>query len=722
MSAAMILTGSAVSGMTAYAAQPDVENEGGGLKDDVDDSKDTVQNPDTGNDPVTDVEDGAGSDDSEQKDSDDQKQPEDDTTLPGDGGNDDSSDEEDDGNGGLEDPDDGDEDLKDPDAEDQEEEEGNKSVIEKDDGSLMSAQSARDECGTLVNGDFSEWDGTVPKAWKLTPEYDGKDNFKVQTIDDAHGEYKTLYIYKEEETEISVSQIIPNMKPGAYLLTLDAGGVYGKDQITLKVETVEQTDENDEEYSDVSAVLATESLGECDAWGKWNTIATEAFKVEVPSGKAEVNVKITISGKIGVGGSAEQFYLDDVEFISYTLSDLNILLTEAANKQEADYTAETWSAFAEKKSAAQSLVDGGATDETKALEIMQAYIALKEAMDALQSSSTDVDVTFYYYAGETEDEIGLYYWGDNISTTAQEAGWNAYSGDKAYLFTAVDGYAGWYSIPIQISSDGDGSGFEIFVESDTGTPKVKYSASENSDIYGKLADGTNQTCAYKNGINYSGTDEATGLDKAAAIMRNVTFYVYSEEVVPAIQLDNNSAATELAVVNEEDGSITKLTPSGQDNDGNNVYELQPVADKGNWYFLAFSAPGPIDLDNSKIGGFYGKIDGNYTWLKDLKNGNNGDTWGVGFAPVFADEKYCKYEHGTTDDAKKLSFYASMEEAEAVALGQLNALLASDELKKITDKGETGYTEAAWAGFSTALAAAKKAASDNSTQPDTFTSD
>lgn len=30
LSAAMILTGSAISGMTVYAAQPDVENEGGG--------------------------------------------------------------------------------------------------------------------------------------------------------------------------------------------------------------------------------------------------------------------------------------------------------------------------------------------------------------------------------------------------------------------------------------------------------------------------------------------------------------------------------------------------------------------------------------------------------------------------------------------------------------------------------------------------------------------
>ena len=730
LSAAMILTGSAISGMTVYASQPDVENEGGGLTDDVDDSKDTSQNP--AGDAVTDDENGTDGDGSNQEGAEDGTQPGDDTSQPGDGEGNSGSDE----NGDLEDPDEEDsenddledsdaeaedEDVKDPDAEDGAEED-DKTVIKKDDEEVSALKSARAEYGTLVNGEFGEWDDTVPRAWKLIPEFDGTDNFKVQTIDDAHGEFKTLYIYKEEETEISVSQTILNMEPGAYLLALDAGGVYGKDQITLKVETVEQKDENDEEYSTVSAVLATESLGECDAWGKWNTIETEAFKVEIPSEKAEVNVKITISGKIGVGGKAEQFYLDDVEFVSYKLSDLNTLLTEAANKQEADYTTETWSAFVEKKSAAQSLVDDGATDETKALEIMQAYLVLKEAMDALQSSSTDVDATFYYYAGETEDEIGLYYWGDNISTTAAEAAWKVYDSNPAYLFTAVDGYAGWYSIPIQISGDGENSGFEIFTESDTGTPKVKYGASENSDIYGKLADGTNQTCAFKNDISYSGTDEATGLDKAAAIMRNVTFYVYNEEILPAIQLDDKSAAKELSVVNEEDGSITKLTPSGQDSSNNNVYELQPVADHENWYSLAFSAPGSIDLDNSKIGGFYGKIDGNYTWLKDLKNGSAGDTWGVGFGPVFAGENYCKYEHGSTDEERKLSFYASMEEAETITLGQLKAFLASDELKKITDKGETGYTADTWTVFSTALAAAQKTASDNSAQPDTFKSD
>lgn len=719
LSAAMILTGSAVSGMTAYAEQPGVENEGEGLTDDVDDSKDTVQNPDTGDNPVTDVEDGADSDDADQKDTDDQKQPGDDTTLPDDGGNDGSSDVEDAADDDLKDPNAGDGDIQDPDAEDQEDD--SKPVIRKDDAGLMAVKSARDGYGTLVNGDFEEKEAAGDNWYVVQSWITEGDDRKYEEHTNHGG---TAHWYSGNGCTISLSQTIENMELGAYIVSLETMGDYTKDTddpLSIRIKRVKKTDSG---YEDVDeTALVTKELDEGKGWDVWvEDISTEIFEIAKPEGENQVNVEIKVSGKLPAG---KYINIDNVKIVTYKLADLNTLLTEAGNKQETDYTAETWSVFAEKKSDAQSLVNGGATDETKALEIMQAYIALKEAMDALQSSSTDADVTFYYYAGETEDEIGLYYWGDNISTTADKtADWKPYNSESntAYLFTAVDGYAGWYSVPVTIRNGGDESGFEIFAGSDAGTPKVKYSNDNNSDIYNGLAEGTNKTCAYKDGINYSGTDEATGLDKAAAIMRNVTFYVYSEEVVPAIQLNDQSAARELAVVNEEDGSITKLTPSGDDGYSNNVYELQPVADHENWYSLTFSAPGTIEPGSSKICGFYGKTDGNYTWLKDLVNGSTNENYQADFTSVFAGRNYCKYEHGTTDDAKKLSFYASMEEAEAVTLGQLKALLASEELKKITDKGETGYTPETWTVFSTALTAAEKAVSDNSGQEDTYTSD
>lgn len=46
----------------------------------------------------------------------------------------------------------------------------------------------------------------------------------------------------------------------------------------------------------------------------------------------------------------------------------------------------------------------------------------------------------------------------------------------------------------------------------------------------------------------------------------------------------------------------------------------------------------------------------------------------------------------------------MDEVGAITLGQLNALLASEELKKIMDKGADGYTEPTWTVFSAALTA------------------
>lgn len=577
--------------------------------------------------------------------------------------------------------------------------------------------------GTLVNGGFEETEQVgeiwVPIAWKLSPAYDNSNNFKLNEIDQDHGKC-SLYIWKDSETEISVSQVIANIEPGAYMVNLEAGGVYSKDQVTLKVESVEQADENDAEYSTVSDTLTTQSLGSCDAWGKWNEIQTTPFKVTVPDGKTQINLKITISGTIASNGE-EQIYFDNVNFVTYKLTDLNKLLTDAGTLAEADYTEESWTAFSEKKAAAQSLVDGGATDETKALEIMEAYIALKTAMDELKAVSSSSTITFYYYAGETEDEIGLYYWDnsaekENLSSTAQKAGWNVWGEGDTYLLNPVEGYMGWYSIPITFKNGGEDAGFKIYsksgAESDDKDNAALY---VNSDaLYAQLVSGDNEACAIKNNKAYMDANPDSGTDKkAAAIMRNITFYAYNENEVPVIQLDGKSAAGTLSVVNENTGEVTEITPSGKDAYNNNVYELQKVSENENWYSISFSVPGSIQFDSAKIAGWYAKdSSGAYNYVIDMANGPTGNDWEFDFTPVFSGNVYYK-------DGK---FYKTKEDAEAVTLKELRELLASDNLKKITDKGETGYTPETWTPFSTALAAAQKAASDNSSQADTYTSE
>ncbi len=845
LSAAMILTGSAISGMTVYAAQPDVENEGGGLTDDVEDSKDTIQNPADGDDVVTDDENGTDGDGSNQEGAEDGTQPGDDTTQPGDGeGNSDSDengdledlDEEDTGNGDLEDSDAeaGDEDVKDPDAED-EAEEDDKPVIKKDDEEVSALKSARaggekqfyyycepdtDEAvsfelgaqlwandggsistgatamaernsdyylmtpvtnfsgwysiGLTITDEITETDGSAfsKAGFNIYKKASNKDTAVKLTGFDA---WNNKELYAELLGENIESYAVKDWK--GYAKTNDSDMVTAiMRQVTLHIYDEAgipsiAVKEEGLSYVDSDGTLKDCTVSKEETWAKrydfaedtegsnWYNltfVVPEQFK----SGEVVDNIqlytksktdgsytwKFNFSDESGSDGVVDcspvfegkvyykegDFYKTMEEAEGITLGQLNALLAsdelqKIINKGETGYTAETWAVFSTALSTAQNLSNSnsGQSENYTSEEIKEAYNGLQEAMKALVSLSADV--TLYYYAGDTEDEIGLYGWDDsagkqNLTSTADHADWKVWNDNDTYRMTAVDGYAGWYSIPLSFMNGGADAGFEIYTKTagtaEKKTPLYKCDAGEgnNPEIYGKLTSGDNDTFAIKGSAGYEGAD------KTAQIMRNVTFYVYNEEIVPAIQLDSASAAKELGVVNEEDGSITKLTPSGQDSNNNNVYELQPVTDHENWYSLAFSAPGSIDLDNSKICGFYGKIDGNYTWLKDLKNGSAGDTWGVGFGPVFAGENYCKYEHGSTDEERKLSFYASMEEAETITLGQLKAFLASDELKKITDKGETGYTADTWTVFSTALAAAQKTSSDNSTQPDTFKSD
>ncbi|MBD5523951.1 MAG: hypothetical protein HDR04_05960 [Lachnospiraceae bacterium] len=730
LSAAMILTGSAIPDLAVQAVQANVED-----FTETDEqinetpSAETNENDEIGN-PVADNDVADGVENTDQDDS-GQKDEE-------------ISDEQgEDGSVGTEDDDeklaDDEADAEDgDDMQDDEEEAENAADFEKIlKGVMAVGDGTEGEYGTLSNGDFEgdfEQVGEVwvPKAWKFSPEFTGRDGggFETQTIDKEKYGDNSLYIYKGSETDISVSQVIPNMEPGAYMVVLDAGGVYSKDQITLKVESVEQKDDSDEDYTDVLAELATQSLGECDAWGKWNAVETGIFEVEVPVNETEVNVKITISGKIGIDSKAEQIHIDNVEFVTYKLADLQELLTSVADLEEADYTAETWTTFAEKKEAAQDLVnDSATTDEAKALEIMQAYLALEKAKEELKSSSTDVEVTFYYYAGETDDEIGLYYWDNsgenNISTTADPIkDWYIWKADDTYKMTKVTGYAGWYSIPITFKNSGTGAGFQVYTKANSGTNDCEYKCDEtdNKEVYAALTSGENKTGAVKKKIAYIGTYDIgkadTQADKAAMIMRNIKLNIYSEEMIPVIQLDNSSAAKKLSVVNEEDGSISDLTPSGQDSNNNNVYEMQKLEEESYWYTLSFSVPGAIGFDNAKIGGLFEKTDKGYVWSKNLMNGKD-DEWGFDFTPVFDGKTYCKYEH--EGDTVKLTFYSTMEEAESVTLAQLKELLESEAFKKIEKKGETGYTEDSWKAFSEAKTAATKVVSDNADKADDFAS-
>lgn len=737
LSAAMILAGSAIPDMAVQAAQTNVEdfteadeqiNETPSAETD---ENDEIGNPDADNDVAGGAE-NIDQENSGQKDEDaSDEQGENDAV-----GSEDDDEKLSDDETGSGDGESGDfkDDLEDIDAADDDAEEDIKPITKKSSVGVMATKDGRTTYGKLVNGDFSEFDEAnnwAPTAWKLNPAYDGNNDFKTQTIDEDHGK-DSLYIYRESETDISVSQVIPNMEPGAYMVVLDAGGVYSKDQITLKVESVEQKDDSDEDYTEILDELTTQSLDECDAWGKWNTVETEIFEVKVPTEKTEVNVKITISGKIGIDSKAEQIHIDNVEFVTYKLADLQELLTSVADFEEADYTAETWTTFAEKKEAAQDLVnDGATTDAAKALEIMQAYLALEKAKEELKSSSTDVEVTFYYYAGETDDEIGLYCWDDsgesNISTTADPIDdWYVWNANDTYKMTEVMGYAGWYSVPIKFKSGGAKAGFQVYTKTKASSTEDNYEykcdETDNKEAYAALTSGESKTCAVKNKNSYFGTydigKEDTEADKAAMIMRNITLNVYSEDIIPVIQLDNNSAAKKLSVINETDGSISDLTPSETDQYDNPYYELERAAEDSYWYTLSFSVPGAIDFTKKeKICGLFDKTADGYAWLKDLTNGSTGESYQSDLTPVFKGEVWGKYD----SEANTLTFYSTQDAAAKITLAMLNALLESDEVKAISATKGEGYTEASWNVFDKAKSVAENVVADNSPASDAISS-
>ncbi|MDE5718789.1 MAG: glycosyl hydrolase 53 family protein, partial [Lachnospiraceae bacterium] len=316
--------------------------------------------------------------------------------------------------------------------------------------------------------------------------------------------------------------------------------------------------------------------------------------------------------------------------------------------------------------------------------------------------SLGADVTLYYYAGSTEDEIGLYYWDDstdktNLTSTAQKADWHVWGEGDTYLMTGVDGYEGWYSIPISFMNGGADAGFAIYTKAagtaEEKTPLYKCDAGEgnNPEIYAKLTSGGNDTFAIKGGIGYEGAG------KTAQILRNVTLHVYDAVDVPYLHM-GNSVADALSVVEETTGAVIPLeaVTLGE----KNAYALTQDTGHKNWYSITFSAPGSMIFDSiEKICNLYTKKSADstaYEWAVNLMNGpvaEDRTSWDLDFTPVFAGNIY--YKDGI--------FYKTLEEADAVSkitLEQLQQLV--DDAKKLKQED---YKKG-WENFQTALTAAE----------------
>lgn len=312
-----------------------------------------------------------------------------------------------------------------------------------------------------------------------------------------------------------------------------------------------------------------------------------------------------------------------------------------------------------------------------------------------KAEATKIEKTLYFYAGNTDAEIGLYHKGDNITSKAEAASWYVDAAGDIYKMTPVDGYRGWYMIALTFANGGADSGFAIYEGS---KDKCLYSCdtTNNSGIYTKVASGTEKSYAIKKNICYEGENDVK------AILRNITLYVYSTSDIPVIMVEKKSY-DKLSTIDESTGAITELNVDTY-NDGydNYFYSMSPDA-KTNWYRLTFVVPGSIAFDNNKVLNLNSKSsDGTYTWVKNLKNGSKGlDSYSVDLSPAFSGNVYYK------DDV--------LSDTRSVSLGKLKELLES---AKEIEQGM--YSDKSWDALKAAITGAESAVRKLSDKSDDYT--
>lgn len=570
--------------------------------------------------------------------------------------------------------------------------------LEEEPGEMLLTMAAR-TYGTLQNGDFedcgTDGDKTWANNWTVTEGPWIEDKGATGT----DSKYLYCNLNWADSLEMTAYQPIDSAEPGVYVASVEAGGTYGADSFQLLVTAGEnvydwEAADKPSQYTDK---LGGVGLGEGKGSSQWGAPAvylTDAF--EVTADKS--NLIVTLTGTIT---RDQLIYLDNVklEKVTYDHNALQSLLTTAGEKEEAAYTAESWTIFQTKLDAAKAV-----TNEATGVEIATAYTALEKAMKELVPADTG-ELIFYYYAepaeGETEAfELGVALWneanGHSVTTSETEkVSWN----EQYYKMQPVTGYAHWYQIPLLVvdeitnkgTEDGSDTGFAIYKKAadKEATEIAKFSGWSNGNptIYAKLlAEGT-KACAVKNNKGY--VDNAAD-QLATAIMRNVTLHVYSADGAPYLQMGGAVQPT-LSKVNEETGGLESLTPAAEQVDSQTAYALERE-EGSDWYAITFTVPGTFTFkkDEQICNLYYGS-----TYNASFMNGSRtGETWGTDFTPVFAGKVY--YKDGEflaekpdtpTSDEKMFYFHCASDEGETEAFA-LGVELWGGEEKISTTEAET----------------------------------
>ena len=197
-------------------------------------------------------------------------------------------------------------------------------------------------------------------------------------------------------------------------------------------------------------------------------------------------------------------------FIDTTISELWIkdgaLIAEADALVEANYTTDSWAAFATALTAAKTI-----TESNAAAEITAAYNSLNDAMKALAGLS--MDKTIYYW---TLEDVTLAFgpW-DGAQSYAVKSGAETVAtgwGDKAVLKTTSE--YGWYSITLDFypayADEDQGLSILQVVDAETApTTLLECSKSwANQSIWAAFINAENDAVYIKDGMVYTSLEEA----------------------------------------------------------------------------------------------------------------------------------------------------------------------------------------------------------------------
>jgi len=554
------------------------------------------------------------------------------------------------------------------------------------------------ETNYIVDGEFtgltdSSWNNGKLGAWGFAGDswsVAGNNSIKPSSAsarDNGGTGLDIWYDNAEGKTggKIEVYQTIASLPAGSYTMTAYVKEGKGK---TTKAQLYCGTD------------ISISNQEKCGNEMTINTDWTEvSFAFTLDTAQTNYNVGLAVDSEADAW-----VFIDDISLYGpqqaesgHTLEDLTSLRNEVQTliegKTSDDYKA-GWEELNNALTKANEIISASSSD---AVAIEEAYTNLETAKNNL--TLADIEATFYYYNSEVEEnaEVGLYYWGNNITTTAQRADWHGWNDDKnteTYIMTAVEEYAGWYSIPLTFKNGGVDSGFSVHTSMDNGAAALyECSGSKNSSDYEALVSKKAEAYALKqykdSNMLYDSEADIT------AAMRNVTVHIYDSEGTPAVGYKE-----ELKTINET-GDIVNLTGAVSKD---NIYYYNMKADSQNdgWYSLTFSVPdagGTAD----KICSVYSYANEAYTSVKDFTNDD--------IAPAFKGETYYK-------DGK---FYKSIELADGITLAMLKDVLNSDEVKEIAANGEDAYTQDTWKAFHDAKTTAENLANDT-TKNDTDTGD